>query len=131
MFAATVHYSTLEYQTQSEGYVNGPARKDMIANVLQRLNEGHVSIVQHHVVVVTGTFTNGMIQLSLKGIPIKRRRQLSACRDGSVSLAVNGRVGRRVVCVLDGDGTTMDILDMEGDEDMEAEDESEMDSTGA
>lgn len=110
MFAATVHYSTLEYQTQSEGYVNGPSRKDMIANVLQRLNEGH---------------------LSLKGIPIKRRRQLSACRDGSVSLAVNGRVGRRVVCVLDGDGTTMDILDMEGDEDMEAEDESEMDSTGA
>lgn len=43
MFAATVQYSTLEYQTQSEGYVNGPARKDMIANVLQRLNEGHVS----------------------------------------------------------------------------------------
>jgi anaphase-promoting complex subunit 4 len=109
MFAATVHYSTLEYQTQSEGYVNGPARKDMIANVLQRLDEGH---------------------LSLKPIPIKRRRQLTACRDGSVSLAVNGRVGRRVVCILDGEGTTMDILDMEGDEDMEAEDESEMDSTG-
>jgi anaphase-promoting complex subunit 4 len=106
MFAATVHYSALEYQTQSEGYVKGPARKDMIANVLQRLNEGH---------------------LSLKPIPIKRRRQLTACRDGSVSLAVNGRVGRRVVCILDGVGTTMDILDMEGDED---EDESEMDSTG-
>ncbi|KAG0708880.1 anaphase-promoting complex, cyclosome, subunit 4-domain-containing protein [Suillus ampliporus] len=110
MFAATVHYSALEYQTQSEGYVNGPARKDMIANVLQRLNEGH---------------------LWLKPIPIKRRRQLTACRDGSVSLAVNGRIGRRVVCILDGDGTTMDILDMEGDEEMEAEDESEMDSTGA
>lgn len=110
MFAATVHYSALEYQTRSEGYVNSPARKDMIANVLQRLNEGH---------------------LLLKPIPIKRRRQLTACRDGSVSLAVNGRVGRRVVCILDGDGTTMDILDMEGDEDMEAEDESEMDSTGA
>lgn len=79
---------------------------------------------------MTGGFTNGMIQL-LKPIPIKRRRQLTACRDGSVSLAVNGRAGRRVVCILDGDGTTMDILDMEGDEDMEGEDESEMDSTGA
>jgi len=48
-----------------------------------------------------------------------------------VFLAVNGRVGRRVVCVLDGDGTTMEILDMEGDEDMEAENESEMDFGGA
>lgn len=46
MFAATVQYSTLEYQTQSEGYVNGTARKDMITNVLERLKEGHVSIVQ-------------------------------------------------------------------------------------
>jgi anaphase-promoting complex subunit 4 len=64
-----------------------------------------------------------MIQVSLKAIPIKRRRQLTACRDGSVSLAVNGRVGRRVVCILDGEGTTVDILDMEGDEDMEAEDD--------
>lgn len=105
-FAATVHYSALEYQTQSED-VNGGVRKDMIANVLEKLKEGH---------------------LSLKGIPIKRRRQLSACRDGSVFLAVNGRVGRRVVCILDCDGTTMDILDMEGDEDIEAEDETEMDS---
>lgn len=72
-----------------------------------------------------------MIQLPSKVMPIKRCRQLTACRDGSVSLAVNGRVGRRVVCILDGDGTTMEILDMEGDEDMEAEDESEMDSSGA
>jgi anaphase-promoting complex subunit 4 len=46
MFAATVHYSALEYETlQSEEYVSGPARKDMMANVLRRFNEGHVSIV--------------------------------------------------------------------------------------
>jgi anaphase-promoting complex subunit 4 len=54
MFAATVHYSALEYEIlQSEGYVSGPARKDMMANVLQRFNEGHVSIVHHHVFVET------------------------------------------------------------------------------
>jgi len=40
-------------------------------------------------------------------------------------------VGRRVVCILDGEGTRMEILDMEGDEEMEAEDETEMDSSGA
>lgn len=33
-----------------------------------------------------------------------------------MSVAVNGRVGRRVVCVLDGDGTRMEVLDMEGEE---------------
>lgn len=53
MFAATVHYSALEYETvQSEGYVSGPARKDMMVNVLQRFKEGHVSIVHHHHVFV-------------------------------------------------------------------------------
>lgn len=80
---------------------------------------------------VTGGFTNGMMQLPSKAMPIKRCRQLTACRNGSVCLAVNGRVGRRVVCILDGEGTRMEILDMEGDEEMEAEDETEMDSSGA
>jgi hypothetical protein len=38
--------------------------------------------------LATGTFTNGMtlMQLSLKAIPIKRRRQLIVCKsDGSVA----------------------------------------------
>ena len=35
------------------------------------------------------------------------------------------------MCILDGEGTRMEILDMEGDEEMEAEDETEMDSSGA
>jgi len=37
-----------------------------------------------------------------------------------VSLAVNGRAGRRVACVLDGRGLVMESIDMEGDgEDIE------------
>jgi anaphase-promoting complex subunit 4 len=31
-----------------------------------------------------------------------------------VTLAVNGRAGRRVACVLDNKSSTMEILDMEG-----------------
>ncbi|KIK94368.1 hypothetical protein PAXRUDRAFT_828088 [Paxillus rubicundulus Ve08.2h10] len=110
IFVATVNYSTLRYQTlQSEGYVSGPARKDMIANVLERWKEGHVPC---------------------SPIPITKSRRLSACRNGSVSLAVNGRVGRRIVCILDGDGMTMEVLDMEGDE-LEGDEEAEMETVGA
>ncbi|KIJ21731.1 hypothetical protein PAXINDRAFT_165137 [Paxillus involutus ATCC 200175] len=110
IFVATVNYRTLRYQTlQSEGYVSGPARKDMIANVLERWKEGHVPC---------------------SPIPITKSRRLSACRNGSVSLAVNGRVGRRIVCILDGDGMTMEVLDMEGDE-LEGEEEAEMEMVGA
>lgn len=46
IFVATVNYNTLGYhKLQSEGYVSGPARTDMMASVLQRWKEGHVSLV--------------------------------------------------------------------------------------
>ena len=31
-------------------------------------------------------------------------------------MAVNGRAGRRVACVLDGEGTGLEMFDMEGDD---------------
>lgn len=48
-------------------------------------------------------------------MPIKRSRVLSVGREGDVSLAVNGRAGRRVACVLDSRGV-LETLDLEGDE---------------
>lgn len=46
IFVATVNYRTLGYRKlQSERYVSGPARRDMMASVLQRWKEGHVSLV--------------------------------------------------------------------------------------
>jgi anaphase-promoting complex subunit 4 len=54
---------------------------------------------------------------------------LLADKGGDVSLAVNGRTGRRVACVLDNKGSTMEILDMEGtSEEMEAEDNVELET---
>lgn len=107
VYVATANYTTLSYEKlESEKYVNGPARKDMIADVLQHWSRGH---------------------LMCGRVPITKCRRLAACRGGSVSLAVNGRAGRRVVCVLDGDGTTMEVLDIEGD----ADDESETEMVGA
>ena len=46
--------------------------------------------------------------------PVKRSRALAGCTAGEVSVAVNGRVGRRVACVLDGKGTVLETIDMEG-----------------
>ena len=38
-----------------------------------------------------------------------------------MSLAVNGRLGRRVACVLDSAGLALEVLDMEGEEGEEDE----------
>jgi anaphase-promoting complex subunit 4 len=53
--------------------------------------------------------------MTLSNIPIKACRELISGKEGEVSLAVNGRTGRRVACVLDKTGCTMEILDMEGE----------------
>ena len=42
-------------------------------------------------------------------------RQLPARADDGVSLALNGRVGRRVACVLDKGDMGLEILDMAGE----------------
>jgi anaphase-promoting complex subunit 4 len=49
-------------------------------------------------------------------MPIKQSRTLVGCKEGEVNLAVNGRAGRRVACVLDAEGIGLEILDMEGEE---------------
>lgn len=39
--------------------------------------------------------------------------------EGTITMAVNGRAGRRVVCVLNEETDELEVLDMEGDEDEE------------
>jgi len=55
-------------------------------------------------------------------MPIKRSGPLAACEDGDVCLAVNGRLGRRVACILDSQGPVLQVLDLEGSDPDEAED---------
>lgn len=46
-------------------------------------------------------------------------------------MAVNGRRGRRMACVLDTEGLVLEVLDMEGeDSDAEESDEGEADGSG-
>lgn len=109
IYVGTMNYTMLRYQRlESEEDVSGSSERDMIVDMLQRWKEGHV---------VSG------------GVPITKCRRLSACKGESISMAVNGRVGRRVVCVLGKDGVTMEVIDMEGDE-VEADEESDMEMVG-
>ncbi|KAJ3754331.1 anaphase-promoting complex, cyclosome, subunit 4-domain-containing protein [Lentinula raphanica] len=92
-YIGTICYSDLEYvDFQSVGYVR-ISRESLTESALQSLNAGQVTY-----------------------LPIKQSRGLKRCRSGAVSLAVNGRVGRRVACVLDNEGTTLETFDLEGDE---------------
>ena len=58
-------------------------------------------------------------------MPIRRSYVLAGCISGEVSLALNGRIGRRVACVLDGKDGVLEILDIEGETDDEEWDEDE------
>ncbi|KAF7306941.1 DEAD-domain-containing protein [Mycena indigotica] len=88
-FMATVGYSELDYEElDPEGYTT---REDVMQRALE------------------------MEQGQLAPIPIKEQRRL-VHGAGAVSLALNGRVGRRVACLLDGAGTNMEMLDLETDQ---------------
>ena len=64
-----------------------------------------------------------LLQLPSRKIAIRRHRGLRSCKEGRISVALNGRKGRRVGCVLDGTGTMLECIDVEGDgEDMEEAD---------
>ncbi|PFH54494.1 hypothetical protein AMATHDRAFT_134140 [Amanita thiersii Skay4041] len=103
-FIATVKYNDLGYQPLvPDVYVKAPAREDLMQYAMGQWKSGNIRGV---------------------GSPIKRCRGLKGCKTGRVYLAVNGRVGRRVACVLDGKGTTVETFDMEGEGDeMETEEE--------
>ncbi|KAI0361641.1 hypothetical protein OH77DRAFT_1417907 [Trametes cingulata] len=103
---ATVGYANLIYHPiPSHAYVTGTTRETLMGDVLAQLSSG---------------------ELPSAPTPIIQSRALKGCREGRVTLAVNGRAGRRVSCVLDAAGVTVEVLDMEGeDEELEVEEEAE------
>ncbi|KAI0825146.1 anaphase-promoting complex, cyclosome, subunit 4-domain-containing protein [Trametes gibbosa] len=84
---ATVGYANLMYHPiPGHAYVTGTTRETLMGDVLAALANGQLP--------------------SAGTTPIIQSRALRGCREGAVTLAVNGRAGRRVSCVLDGTGTT-------------------------
>ncbi len=58
-------------------------------------------------------------------MPIRRSYVLAGCISGEVSLALNGRIGRRVACILEHKEGILEVLDIEGESDDEKWDEDE------
>ncbi|KAG7450497.1 uncharacterized protein BT62DRAFT_1001314 [Guyanagaster necrorhizus] len=105
-FIATVGYNDLGYQgLLCDGeYVRMHLRENLMDDVVSRWRTGQMESVR---------------------IPIKRCRRLAGCQAGEVALAVNGRKGRRVACVIGGNRMMMEVIDLEG-EDAEGEENAEI-----
>ncbi|CAK5280536.1 unnamed protein product [Mycena citricolor] len=96
---ATVGYSDLRFTSLSaEECDKIHAREDLMHWALERMQQG-----------LLGTLA----------MPIKGQRDLALSRSGPVYLALNGRLGRRVACVLDAEGTSLETLDLEADGDQD------------
>lgn len=122
-FIATLDYSNVEYQSlEGDTYVAVPSREALIQHTMESWKAGQVnSILSGR---NSSDFDIFVCQLNSVRAPIKRCRALTGFTAGNVTLAVNGRAGRRVACVLDSTGTVMESFDLEGDvEDMEVADD--------
>ncbi|THV04922.1 hypothetical protein K435DRAFT_835171 [Dendrothele bispora CBS 962.96] len=92
-FIGTIQYVDLGYkEVQREGHVTPAVREDLIESALQRLKAGEIDA--------------GKMELG-------GHRRLGIRGD---SLAVNGRAGRRVGCIVDERGTGFESIDLEGSE---------------
>ncbi|KAJ3554550.1 hypothetical protein NM688_g3049 [Phlebia brevispora] len=93
---ATVGYADLEYEKNVVAMSQGCTREGVIEKTLRRLKDG---------------------QITSEPLRLMQARALIGCREGNVTLAVNGRVGRRVACVLDNTALTLEIMDVESADD--------------
>ena len=119
-----LHYRDVEYQKLPHGDdVNWGTREEMLHYCMELWKNGQVTRMSEH----SAAGTDIMLQMVPIEITVNRRRLLSNCRDGGISLALNGRVGRRVACVLDGTGTSLESFDLEG----EGDDVEDADDTAA
>jgi anaphase-promoting complex subunit 4 len=112
-FVATVKYDDLEYQMLEGAHLTLTFREDLMRHAIELVQNEMVSREKKCSVFNITLRVTG--QLSVIQVPIKRCQELMNCY-GEVHLAVNGRAGRRVACVLE-DGVSMEVLDMEGGED--------------
>ncbi|KAH9969035.1 anaphase-promoting complex, cyclosome, subunit 4-domain-containing protein [Russula dissimulans] len=103
---ATVGFSDLYYQElQPIGPTDELSLERVIAHALEERKVGQIAAVL---------------------MPIRRSYVLAGCMSGAVSLALNGRAGRRVACVLDREEGVLEVLDIEG----ESEDDEGWDVSG-
>jgi len=97
----TADYGGLEYEERPID-VKGLTREQMMIDALNEWRDGTLTAVRLE--IAAGS------------------RQLTAQADDGIELALNGRVGRRVACVLDKGEMGLEILDMAGEADIISDD---------
>lgn len=152
---ATVGYANLIYHPipAPHAYVTGTTREWLMGAVRAALASGEVWVhcplwpfrrrryADHACPLLPACFSGTFFSPTPSGLnarfsvcaqlpsagasPIIQSRALKGCREGGVTLAVNGGAGRRVSCVLDGTGLAVEVLDMAGEEEeLELEEEA-------
>jgi hypothetical protein len=107
---------------QPIGPVNELSREQLIEHAVEKRKVGQVwNAGSEDNLPISDEET--CLQIASVLMPIRRSYVLAGCISGEVSLALNGRTGRRVACVLDRKEAVLEVLDIEGETDDESWDE--------
>jgi hypothetical protein len=132
---AMANYGDAPYRAVERGLDEpAPSREGLFVSAVRKWREDEVRKFARGIFFRLGAGSQRwplLSQIRIERVSIRRTRRLAGVqRGGPATLAVNGRRGRRVACVLDGRGSTVEMLDLEGDD--EGTDEAEEgDASGA
>lgn len=121
---ATVQFAAVEFHIVEEAETKDiKTREALIAKVLRRVQTGVVRVLAYLL-----DRADKLLQMPATPLELLQSRTLAGCTKGAVVLAVNGRQGRRVTCVLGEDGTALEVFDMDAEEDEDEEVEVEVEA---
>ncbi len=102
---------------QPIGPVNELLREQLIEHAVEERKAGQVLLYRKRRLSCRLLTKERGLQIAAVLMPIRRSYVLAGCISGDVSLALNGRIGRRVACVLDRKEAILEVLDIEGETD--------------
>ena len=116
-----VHVDAAETE-QGPGFVGTVAYRDLeFAQVEVGPGAGEVSREKLVDDVMVGVHAEAGQKQTRNGLRLTGSRKLCLRATEGASVAVNGRAGRRTVCVLDGKGVEVEVVDMAEEEGVEEE----------
>jgi hypothetical protein len=120
---AAVDYSNQPFEVIHEGEnLNDFSREGLAWEAMERWRVGKVC---RSVKIRGGVgVDNTLCKFAGSKMEVKKACAVEACKGKSVSLSVNGRLGRRVACVLDLEGSVLEVLDLDVEQENDGEEET-------